>query len=196
MQSFLCISELRVPEFWMIICAELMFWTFAFQRDICHAIQSAMCWILDSCHKWISDIFLNDIFVPWVIPHGWRRIYASVQFIGSLKVSPPNSSSGNGWVVVTLSSIYKLAAASFYTHWWWHLWQHGINEKLESGSAWVLFLSTVWRLPLLQQGWGRRVGRMHVCFSTGYKILVWQFSLKQPIKTHFPLASMCSWVCE
>lgn len=167
MQSFLCI-------FWMIICAELTFWTFAFQRDICHTIQSAMCWILDSHHKWISGIFLTNTFVPRVIPQGGRTIYTSVQFIGS------HSSSRNGSVVVTLSNTYKnkLAATSFYTHWWWHLWQRGTNEKLESGSVWVLFLSTVWHLPLLQQRWGRWVGRMHMSFSTGHKILVWQVSLK------------------
>lgn len=166
MQSFLCV-------FWMIICGVLMCWTFAFQRDICHAMQSAMCWLLDSHHKWFSDIFLTNIFVPWVMPHVWRRICISVQFIGS------HSSSRNGSVVVTLSSTHnKLATTSFYTHWWWHLWQHGINEKLESGSAWVLFFSAVWHLPLLQQGWGRSVGRMHISFSTGHKILLWQVSFK------------------
>lgn len=174
MQSFLCLFELIIPDFWMIISAEVAFWTFAFQRNICHTIQSVMCKILDAHHKWISDIFLNNMHVPWVIPHGWRKIYTSVEFMRS------HSSSRNGSVVVTLSSAYKnvLAATLFYTHWWWHLWQHGIDEKLERGSARVLFLSTVWRLPLSQEGWGRRVRRMHVCFSTGLKMLVWQLALK------------------
>lgn len=83
--GFLWLFELIIPDFWIIISAELAFWTFAFQRNICHAIQSVMCKILDPHNKLILDIFLTNMFVPWIIPHGWRKINTSVHHIPQLK---------------------------------------------------------------------------------------------------------------
>lgn len=183
MQSFLWLFELIIPDFPIIISAELTFWTFAFQRNICHAIQSVMCKILDSHNKLISDIFLTNIFVPWLY-HMAERKY-TLLFVRS------NSSSSNVSVVVILTPICNniLAAPSFYTHWRGHLWQ---EEKWEA-KKWFCLSRALFHLSIVAAEMRQECQKngclllqntdMTILFETGNK-------------THFPLVSMCSQVCE